>query len=1124
MVLQSRSTPGPAAEKGSSVGIHVALNHKTSYHYDRRIALSAQVVRLRPAPHCRTPILSYSMTVTPKAHFINWQQDPFSNYLGRLVFPEKTDRFEVEVDLVADMIVINPFDFFLEPDAETFPFGYEPSLKTDLGPYLAREPAGEQLKAYLATIDRSPRPTIDFFVDLNQQLSQAIKYLIRMEPNVQSCEKTLTLGSGSCRDSAWLMVNILRHLGLAARFVSGYLIQLTQDVKSLDGPSGPEADFTDLHAWTEVYIPGAGWVGMDPTSGLFAGEGHIPLACSPEPQSAAPITGALEKCEVDFSHDMSVRRIFEAPRATRPYPDNVWSAIVALGDRVDRELETSDVRLTMGGEPTFVSIDNMDGAQWNTEALGEEKRQLSESLIKALREQWAPGGLLHCGQGKWYPGESLPRWALGCYWRTDGKPVWRDDRWIGDTSVDYGFDITDAKSFIDALAENLGVSRRYIRESYEDILYYLHKEQRLPVNVDPADPKLDNPEERARMVRTFERGLGAVAGYVLPLQHGSWKSGPWPFRGEHMFLLPGDSPAGLRLPLESLPWVSEADFPFDHPLDPMADREPLPDRPEGQRSVPGHAAATAGDGVRTQPKPYADPEPVSGESAAWVVRTALCVQPRDGRLYVFMPPVMALEGYLELVAAVEATAEQTRLPVVLEGYTPPYDPRLNSLKITPDPGVIEVNIQPLHSWPEMVACTTALYDTARRNRLATEKFMLDGRHTGTGGGNHIVIGGATPADSPFLRRPDLLRSFITFWNNHPSLSFLFSGLFIGPTSQQPRIDEARHDSLYELEIAFAELDRRTGPDQPCPPWLVDRLFRHLLVDSTGNTHRAEFCIDKLYSPDSAAGRLGLLEFRGFEMPPHARMSLAQQLLLRVFIAWFWKTPYRQPLVRWGTRLHDRFMLPQPLQDDFEDVLQILNRAGYPVSMDFFHPHFEFRFPIYGRTTFGGIEIELRQALEPWHVLGEEPGGGGTARYVDSSVERLQVKVSGITGGRHIITCNGRRVPLQPTGAEGVFAAGIRYRAWQPPSCLHPTIGVHTPLVVDLFDAWSNRALGGCTYHVSHPGGRHHEDFPVNASAAESRRHARFIPGGHSPGNREMAPAEEINPEFPYTLDLRRPTR
>jgi len=828
------------------VGIHVALHHRTSYQYDRRISLAPQIVRLRPAPHCRTPILSYSLTVTPKEHFLNWQQDPFSNYLARLVFPEKTTEFEVEVDLVAEMVIINPFDFFLEPQAETFPFTYEPSLKTDLAPYLERERPGKKLREYLAGIDKRPEQIIDFLVSINQRLSNEIKYLIRMEPNVQSCEQTLTLGSGSCRDSAWLLVNILRHLGLAARFVSGYLIQLSQDVKSLDGPSGPEKDFTDLHAWTEVYIPGAGWIGMDPTSGLLAGEGHIPLACSPEPQTAAPITGALDACEVDFSHTMSVTRIHEAPRSTKPYPEEVWERIVHLGDRVDRELENEGIHLTMGGEPTFVSIDDMDGAQWNTDALGKEKRQLAENLIKRLRRDWAPGGLLHYGQGKWYPGESLPRWALGCYWRRDGVPIWQDERWIADGFTDYGHGAAEAKTFIEQLTANLGVDAEYILEAYEDTLYLLVKEHQLPVNVTPTDPRLEDPEERARLVNSFRRGLGAVTGYVLPLQYGSWKSGPWPFRAKRLFLLPGESPAGLRLPLDSLPWVAPADLHQEFPIDPLVPRGPLPDSDTllqtiASRSIGGEDRTI----IRDQPGPYDQPKPVVGESAGWLVRTALCVQPREGRLHVFMPPIAALEGYLELIATIEQTAKETGLPVVIEGYTPPYDPRLNSLKVTPDPGVIEVNIQPMHNWRELIEYTTSLYELARESRLATEKFMIDGRHTGTGGGNHVVIGGATPAQSPWLNRPDLLRSFITFWNNHPSLSYLFSGLFIGPTSQQPRIDEARHDSLYELEIAFAELDRQTSTGNPCPPWLVDRLFRNLLVDVTGNTHRTEFCIDKL---------------------------------------------------------------------------------------------------------------------------------------------------------------------------------------------------------------------------------------------------------------------------------------
>jgi uncharacterized protein (DUF2126 family)/transglutaminase-like putative cysteine protease len=1102
------------------VGIHVALHHQTLYRYERRIALDPQIVRLRPAPHCRTPILSYSLTVHPKEHFLNWQQDAFSNYLGRLVFPEKTAEFRVEVDLVAEMVIINPFDFFLEPLAEICPFSYEPELAADLTPYLARTSAGPELKRFMAGLDLEERPTIDFLVHLNQRLSQEISYLIRMEANVQSCEQTLQLGSGSCRDSAWLLVNLLRHLGLAARFVSGYLIQLAQDVKSLDGPSGPAADFTDLHAWTEVYLPGAGWVGMDPTSGLFAGEGHIPLACSPEPQSAAPISGALEACEVDFSHTMRVTRIAEAPRATRPYPEEVWSAIEELGARIDEQLQGDDVRLTMGGEPTFVSIDDMDGAQWNTEALGREKRELAELLIKRLRERWAPGGMLHYGQGKWYPGESLPRWALGCFWRRDGQPLWEDDRLIADVGHEYGFTAAEAKLFIETLADHLGVKRDFIRPSYEDIPYYLHREESLPVNVDPLDPRLDNPEERARLVETFRRGLGAVAGYVLPLQYGSWKSGPWPLRSANMYLLPGDSPVGLRLPLDSLPWVAEEDRVDEQPLDPMAVRGPLPRRAINRQDTACQEMASKGT-VQEQPAPDPDPQAVPGESAAWLVRTALCIQPRDGRLYVFMPPIPRLEGYLELVSLIEKTAGETAMPVVLEGYSPPDDPRLASLKVTPDPGVIEVNIQPMRNWSELVTGTTELYEIARLTRLGTEKFLLDGRHTGTGGGNHIVLGGATPADSPFLRRPDLLRSLVTFWNNHPSLSYLFSGLFVGPTSQQPRIDEARHDSLYELEIAFAEMDRLTTAEHPCPPWLVDRLFRHLLVDVSGNTHRAEFCIDKLYSPDSAAGRLGLLEFRAFEMPPHARMSLAQQLLLRTFIAWFWRSPYREPLVRWGTRLHDRFMLPELIRTDFADVLRILNEAGYRLRMDFFHPHFEFRFPFYGKVAYQGMEIELRQALEPWHVLGEEPGGGGTVRYVDSSVERLQVKVTGVVGERFLLLCNGRRIPLQVTAEAGTFVAGVRYRAWQPPSCLHPTIGVHAPLVIDLFDQWSGRAVGGCTYHVGHPGGRNHEVFPVNGHEAEGRRNARFIPHGHTPGSRLQPPPEEANAEFPCTLDMRR---
>ena len=1160
------------------MSIHAALHHVTHYRYDRPVQLGPQVVRLRPAPHCRSRIISYSLKIEPAQHFINWQQDPFANWQARLVFPDKTTEFKVTVDLVAEMAVYNPFDFFLEPAAEQFPFDYDPLLKEELAPYLARAPQGDLFNHYVAGIDRSPQRTIDFLVGLNQRLQHDIGYLIRLEPGVQTPEQTLHKASGSCRDSGWLLVQLLRHCGLAARFVSGYLIQLKADQKSLDGPSGTEVDFTDLHAWAEVYLPGAGWVGLDPTSGLLSGEGHIPLACTPQPSGAAPIEGLVDDARVEFRHDMAVTRIHESPRVTLPYSDAQWADILQLGDAVDLQLQADDVRLTMGGEPTFVGIDDRDGPEWNTAALGPTKRVFALDLLHRLKARYGPNGLLHLGQGKWYPGEQLPRWALSLFWRPDGQPLWRNPALQADERQPQQARPEDAERFIRALAERLGVGTATIAPAYEDAWHYIAAERRLPINVDPFDSRLADEAERARLRRVFTQGLDKVVGWLLPLRSTSelahapdrpaqpagaerprWLTSRWWFRDNRLVLVPGDSPMGFRLPLNSLPWVADEDLPKAFPKDPYAD------------DADNDALAAADD----EPSGAHDPddrEPRRHESARWVPRTALCVEVRDpvrshtadaelpeiegddeaadakraarsahqaavekyalkpgqsSIVYIFMPPLDEVDDYLALVTAIEATAEQLQLPVVLEGYPPPRDKRLKMLQITPDPGVIEANIQPVHHWRELVDNTEFLYQSAFESRLSAEKFMVDGRHTGTGGGNHFVLGGATPADSPFLRRPDLLASLLLYWHNHPSLSYLFSGLFIGPTSQAPRVDEARNDQLYELEIALQEIHRASEEQgDAMPPWLVDRTLRNILIDVTGNTHRSEFCIDKLYSPEGPTGRLGLLELRAFEMPPHARMSIAQKLLMRALVARFWRQPYRAPATRWGTQLHDRFMLPAWVQADFADVMRDMREAGFAFDDAWFAPHFEFRFPIVGDVQLLGMQLELRNALEPWHVMGEESAGGATARYVDSSLERLQLRVTGFNDSRYALTCNGQALPLQPLGTEGEYACGVRFKAWNPWSALHPTIQPHGPLVFDVFDTWNGRSVGGCRYHVAHPGGRSYDSFPINAYEAESRRLARFAPMGHTAGRAAAPPAALALPgsrEFPCTLDLRRTT-
>ena len=1130
--------------------IRVAIRHKTIYNFDRPVSLSPHVFRLRPAVHSRTPIKAYSLRIEPKNHFINWQQDPFGNILGRVVFPDKCQRLSVEVEVIADMTVINPFDFFVEDYAENYPFKYDALTLKELQPYLEVTENGPLLKQWVKEFDKTKRSINDFLVDINRAIFLAISYNIRMEVGIQSSEETLKIRSGSCRDSAWLLVQALRHLGLAARFVSGYLVQLTSDVKALDGPSGPEQDFTDLHAWTEVYVPGAGWIGLDPTSGLLTGEGHIPLACTPDPASAAPVTGGTDKCEVEFEFSNTVDRLHEDPRVTKPYTEEQWYHIDALGKFVDKRLEEDDVRLTMGGEPTFVSVDDMEGDEWNTHADGANKRERAQHLTMRLRDEFAKGAMLHYGQGKWYPGEPLPRWQYGIFWRKDDEPMWRNPSLLADINKDYGHTVKQAQKFIHQIAQRLGVSSKYIVTAFEDRFYHLWQEGTLPDNLDSLKYDLKDSIERKTLTKLLETGLDQPVGFTLPIKWNwydhVWKSGPWEFRRGAMFLIPGNSPMGMRLPLASLPWVAPDKRDSQEPQSLFGELPELGDYYGEVTRRYSHIEAKVNEHPEIIEQEVGD----NINSQVEVPHTAMCVEARNGRIHIFMPPLTTLEHYLELVSVVEATAENLAIPVVFEGYEPPRDYRVERLMVTPDPGVIEVNIHPSKTWDELVEKTHIIYEQARQCRLGTEKFMQDGRHTGTGGGNHITMGAEMPSDSPMLRRPDILRSLITYWQHHPGLSYLFSGMFIGPTSQAPRVDEGRDEKLYELEIAFQQMPEGEVP----APWLVDRLLRHLLTDITGNTHRSEFCIDKLYSPDSSTGRLGILELRSFEMPPHAQMSLVQVVLLRSLIAWFWREPYKHDLVRWGTELHDRFMLPHYVHEDLRQVTKDLQRAGFAFDLEWLDPFFEFRFPRYGNTLIDGMDLELRFAIEPWHVLGEEMSSSGTARYVDSSVERVQVSVTGFTEGRYIIACNGRRIPMRSTGRKGEYVAGVRYRAWQPPSALHPTIAPHTPLVFDVIDTWNGHSVGGCTYFVAHPGGRSYDDFPINDYAAETRRMTRFWDYGHTPGviirpplatTRDIAsdepflknfkasdelpramapPVEELSREYPFTLDLRHSNR
>ncbi len=1080
--------------------MRILLEHRSTYEYARPATLGPHTVRLRPAAHARARVETYALRVEPECR-VQWQQDPASNHVARLTFPpdQPLSRFEVQVELAVDVRPINPFDFLIDASAERAPFAYPEAIARDVATYLDETDPSYATGPLFEALSReapSEGPTVELLVALNTAVHRRLRYVIRDEPGVWTPERTLGEGRGSCRDSATLLVALLRRRGLAARFASGYLVQLTDEGMIPDAPKGVDRDVVDLHAWAEVYLPGAGWVGLDATSGLLCGEGHIPLACSARPSAAAPIDGTSDVVAEQVRFEMRVGRLGHEPRPTAPFSDDVWARLVEAGDRTDAVLDAEGVTLTVGGEPTFTSRLHPERPEWNGDALGSTKWTQGLALARELRDRLAPGGVLLHRFGKQYPGESLPRWALDVIGRRDGRPLARR-RAPGPPRAT----VADAERFARAVATRLGVGDEHVQPAFEDPWHQLREESLLPVGLDPHAVDLRSSEERRRLARLLDRGLTTAAGYVLPLapEGASWRTDRWTFRRERLYPVPGDSPLGLRLPLGSI----EGEAPAS------PEEEVWTGEPDPRRAAELEALAQRRVAREASPRPSS---PLSHG-----IRSALCLEVRDGTLYAFVPPLPSADRFCALVAALDETAATLDLDLSIEGYAPPRSAELVHFAVTPDPGVVEVNVPPTRTAREHASLMEAVFDAALRCGLHAEKYQLDGRQAGSGGGNHITLGGPTPPSSPFARRPDVLASLLAFTQHHPSLSYLFTGLFVGPTSQAPRVDEARHDALYELEIALA---RAHELGEGTPPWTADALFRHLLVDVSGSTHRTEICIDKLFDPQTPYGRQGLVELRAFEMPPHVRMTVAQVALVRALVASFVRQPYRGALARWGSVLHDRFLLPTWLWRDFEEVLAHLDRAGLPLPAEAYRVFLELRCPVAGTTEIGDVRLELRNAIEPWHVLGEETTATGTSRFVDSSMERVELRVEGLVAERHAITVNGLGLPLRATGNAGEHVGGVRFRAWAPPHSLHPHLGIHHPLRFELLDRWGKRSLGACAYHVWHPEGRAFDAPPLTRFEAAARRAQRFTLEGPSPWP-ARARLVQPHPEAPYTLDLRR---
>ncbi|MET0386278.1 MAG: transglutaminase family protein [Polyangiales bacterium] len=1102
----------------------VAITHRFEQRFERPLRLSTHWLRLRPAPQTRARITAYSLQVHAQGHFLNWVRDPFENYLARLDLPEPVPSLGIDLELIAELTPVNPFDFLADYEAANHPFKYSEHSQKELAPYLALPEVGPRLRAFLATLERDEVSTVERLSTINRQVHEALTLsaagrLQCGEP--VDPEGSLSKGSGSAWQLAWLLTVGLRELGIASRFVCGQRITLAADDAEL------RQDHVILHSWSEAFVPGAGWIGLDPSAGVFTTETYIPFASAPDPLRVRPIVGEREReaGRETLTETLTVKRL--TPQLTAsPFSPSHWSDIRALGQHVDRDLNARGLTPSLSHSLTFSSAHPVGWLEWNTHALGDNKRATAEALLANLRKRLAPSGVPHLGQGEWFSGEPLPRWRLTCVGRTDGVPLWRNPDRLGWGRV--GNTIRppqDAEQLAKRIARALGVQSEHVVPALEDPLHARWSARNNPLPT-PSDEELNDPAARRKLAARLSETRGDPTGYVLPLRwdHAAqrWESGVWAFRRGGLHLVPGDSPLGYRLPLASLQIDEETTREAQLERSPFEPRGELPEL-YAETHLRLQAAAQSGEQTRAR------------ETApARTPRTALCVQIRAGQLYVFLPPVSHAEHYVALVTAIETAAEAGHTTVILEGYEPPEDPRLSRFVLEPDAGVLRLHLPQAAAWPARLEVLQAAYDEGARVGLTPERVTSEGARIPAGGGGRLTLGGTEPAKSPFLQRPEILRALITYWQRHPSLSYLFSGRLIGAGGSAPRPDEGRDEALYELSIGLARLPS----GESATPWQADRALRHLLVDLSGDLKRAEIRSDQLFSPDRASLQQGRIFIQSFETAPHPEVAALEELLVLALLGHFARRPDDAALAPWGTALHDRFMLPQVLYADLASVLADLNASGYPFQLVWFDQLAEQRFPVLGKTPIGTITLELRQAHEPWPLLAEEVAAGGVSRFIDAANERMQVRLTGLTPGRYVLACNGDYVPLQSTGTHGEFVAGVRYKVANPPATLHPTIPPVGRLVFDLIDLWTGRTVGGATYLPPQPelwgpignpvlpptppvGD---EPAPVrlpplpHVSLAPLGATGRFLPYGSQLGPMP-APAPFYDPEYPYLLDL-----